>query len=70
MPRYTSGYEAARADGWCIQCLRRQEVEGRSMCERCAELRNARSRRRNERRPTQRMTRRRMQDLFEGARTL
>jgi len=70
MHRYASGYEAARADGWCIQCLRRPAEDGKSMCGHCADLRNARSRRRNERRQTQRMTRRRMQDLFEGVRVL
>lgn len=62
--QYANGWQAARADGWCIQCLRQAALPNGSMCESCQDKRNVRGRNRNAARPTQRRVRKYLQDAL------
>lgn len=50
--QYSSGYAAARADGWCVGCLKREAADGLAVCPQCRESRNIRSRNRTDRQAT------------------
>lgn len=52
MHEFKSGWEAVKADGWCVQCLRRDRLPDLALCAECREARNQRSRNRNAARPS------------------
>lgn len=62
--RYADGYEAVKADNWCIQCFKAEPEPDQAMCKACGEKRNLRSKRRNEARPTTRRTRKKFLGLL------
>lgn len=62
---YANGWEAAKAAGFCIQCMTRRRLPDGSMCEECRDKRNVRSKVRTERRPTTRRTRKKFMGLLE-----
>jgi hypothetical protein len=70
VPVYSSGYAAARADGWCVQCLNVQAIVGKSMCDGCKNKRDQRGKNRNARRPSTRRVRGDYQAVFDQVEAL